>query len=102
MRKLVLVAATIAALMVGTVNAAACGGQLEVMEPNGGITLIEADGEVTHIGYSDGSVESVLTPESADHWSNLQESISKGCTTANMFEDYSCKGPGYYGYGFYG
>jgi hypothetical protein len=29
---------------------------------------------------------------------NYEESIAKGCTEANMFEDYSCKGPGYKGY----
>jgi hypothetical protein len=29
---------------------------------------------------------------------NYEASIAKGCTEANMFEDYSCKGPEYIGY----
>jgi hypothetical protein len=35
---------------------------------------------------------------SGDELENYNESIAKGCTEANMLEDYSCKGPQYKGY----
>jgi len=37
-------------------------------------------------------------PQDADQAGNFQESIAKGCSVENLFEDLSCKGPEYRGY----
>ena len=37
-------------------------------------------------------------PQDADQAENLQESIAKGCSVENLFEDLSCKGPEYEAY----
>ena len=43
-------------------------------------------------------VEGFPVPQDEDQAQNLRESIAKGCTAENLFEDLSCKGPLYRGY----
>jgi hypothetical protein len=43
-------------------------------------------------------VEGFPVPQDEDQAQNLEESIAKGCSVDNLFEDPSCKGPEYEGY----
>ena len=43
-------------------------------------------------------VEGFPVPQYEDQAQNLEESIAKGCSVDNLFEDLSCKGPEYEGY----
>jgi hypothetical protein len=43
-------------------------------------------------------VEVFPVPQGEDQAQNLEESIAKGCSVDNLFEDLSCKGPEYEGY----
>ena len=43
-------------------------------------------------------VEGFPVPQDEDQAQNLEESIAKGCSVDNLFEDLSCKGPEYEGY----
>ena len=43
-------------------------------------------------------VEGFPVPQDEDQAQNLEESIYKGCSVDNLFEDLSCKGPEYEGY----
>ena len=43
-------------------------------------------------------IEGFPVPQDEDQAQNLEESIAKGCTVDNLFEDLSCKGPQDQGY----
>jgi hypothetical protein len=43
-------------------------------------------------------VEGFPVPQGEDQAQNLEESIAKGCTAENLFEDLSCKGSEYKGF----
>lgn len=85
MRKLTALMVLVGVLLVGVQEAAA--DQLEI---NG--IVVEPDGDLTHLGYPDGSVWSIYTPTTLDHLGNLYECLGRSGTPETMYEDYSCTG----------